>query len=123
MADSDDEDSIISGSDKGSDDDASDKSGSEDEEDEDTEMAEQEEVTEESLGAKLDEAKAVIKVGREQLSEFRKQKKEATDALSSLKKKESKAQREKNAFCSLSTFLFLLNISVSDVHVTLNRAI
>lgn len=123
MADSDDEDSIISGSDKGSDDDASDKSGSEDEEDEDTEMAEQEEVTEESLGAKLDEAKAVIKVGREQLSEFRKQKKEATDALSSLKKKESKAQREKNAFCSLSTSLFLLNTSVSDIHVTLNRAI
>lgn len=122
-----DNDSIVSGSEngsnKGSDDDfdASDKSGSEGE-DEDVEMEVREEVTEASLEAKLEEAKAVIKVGREQLSEFRRQKKEATDALSSLKKKEVKTQREKNAFCSLSTLLPSYRIRLL-IPYTLNRAI
>ncbi|OBZ71962.1 Nuclear GTPase SLIP-GC [Grifola frondosa] len=78
-------------------------------EDEDAEMAgsgseaesEEEEVTIDSLKAKIEDTRNAIKAGRVQLSEHRKQRKEASDMLATLKKKQVKAQREKNAFCSL----------------------
>lgn len=80
----------------------SDKSDSEsDGESNNEDSEEEEEVTIESLKAKVDEAKEAIKEGRAQLNEFRKLKKEASDKVANLQKRESKAQREKNAFCSL----------------------
>lgn len=89
--------SSSSGSDSGS------ESGSDDEKDaeEDGDGEMEEEVTVESLKAKIEELKQAIKDGRVQLSEFRKQRKEASDMLATLKKRQNKAQREKNAFCSL----------------------
>jgi hypothetical protein len=59
------------------------------------------EVTEDSLKEKITGSKAAIKSVRERLYEARKQKKEAVDYLSTLKKNIAKAQKEKNAFCSL----------------------
>ena len=77
------------------DDDAS-KSGS------DSEAGDEEgEETEESLQAKIVDANDAVKAGRERLSEARKAKKDAIDYLAGLKKKESHAQKSKNAFCSL----------------------
>lgn len=89
--------------------------GSDDDKDDDDKEKEEEndeeEVTEESLKAKIAEVKEAITMGREKLAEFRRQRKEAIDKIAGLKKRESKAQREKNAFCSkkrsevcLSTF-------------------
>jgi hypothetical protein len=65
------------------------------------EIAEEEKITEDHLKVKIEETKAAIKTGREQLSTFRAQKKQAADTISTLKKKQVKVQREKNAFCSL----------------------
>lgn len=92
-----------SGNDSGSDPDSDDsKSGSDSDDDGNGGENEGEEgITVESLEAKITEAKDAIKAGRVQLSEFRKQRKEASDTLATLKKKQLKAQREKNAFCSL----------------------
>lgn len=79
--------------------------GDEEEEDEGEgdEVAEEEaeEVTEDSLKTKIEEAKGVIKMGREQLNQARKEKKEASDKLAEIKKREGRAQKDKNAFCSL----------------------
>lgn len=71
-----------------------------DEKDEDNDEEEEEEVTEESLRVKIAEAQQAITEGRAQLSEYRRLRKEAVDSLATLKKREHKAQREKNAFCS-----------------------
>ena len=62
---------------------------------------EEEEVTVESLKAKIEDVKQAIKDGREQLNVFRQQRKDAVDALATLKKRQNEAQRKKNAFCSL----------------------
>lgn len=109
MDDFDDFDSFIasdnsdSESEKGEDDDGSDasKSGSDAENDDEENEEADEPVTEESLKAKITETKEAIKAGRERLNEIRRAKKEASDMLSNLKKKQVKAQRDKNAFCSL----------------------
>lgn len=93
-----DESNKDSNDEKDSDDEAS-KSGS-DSEGEGSDD-EQEDVTEDSLKEKITEGKAAIKAGRERLSEVRKEKKEAIDYLSTLKKNIGRAQKEKNAFCSL----------------------
>ena len=77
-----------------------DKDEDDEEEEEEEENDDEEEVTEESLKAKIAEVKEAITIGRTKLSEFRQQRKEAVDKLASLKKRESRAQREKNAFCS-----------------------
>ena len=61
----------------------------------------EDEVTPESLKAKIEEVKQAIKDGRAQLNIFRQQRKDASDMLASLKKRQSDAQRRKNAFCSL----------------------
>jgi hypothetical protein len=97
-----------SDSDSDSDDDSDDaKSDSSDDDDdressEDSQEGEDEEpVTEESLKASIEEKRGEIKTFREKLNDARKRRKEATDALSSLEKKKVKAQRDKNAFCSL----------------------
>jgi len=63
--------------------------------------AEEEPVTIGSLKAKIEEGKAAVQAGRKRLNEMRKAKKEAGDVLTKLKKEQSKAQKEKNAFCSL----------------------
>ncbi|KAH9951754.1 Dynamin family-domain-containing protein [Amylocystis lapponica] len=80
---------------------------------------EEEEVTAESLKVKIDETKEAIKAARVQLSDFRKQRKEASDMLASLKKKELKAQREKNAFCSLKRSEFSRDVLKEDFRVGL----
>ncbi|KAI0320228.1 hypothetical protein OF83DRAFT_1215368 [Amylostereum chailletii] len=109
MDDDDDGDSFIvsdddSDSEKEDEEDSEDdyKSGSDEEDvDKEDEEEEDEEVTVDILEAKIAEAKQAIKAGRERQHEFKKAKKEATDAISTLKKKQLKAQKEKNAFCSL----------------------
>ncbi|OAX43900.1 hypothetical protein K503DRAFT_846915 [Rhizopogon vinicolor AM-OR11-026] len=80
---------------------------------------EPEEVTVEALQAKIDDAKEAIKVGREQLSGARKARKDAMDALSNLKKRETKAQRDKNAFCSLKRSEFSRDVLKEDFRVGL----
>ncbi|GJE84682.1 nuclear GTPase SLIP-GC [Phanerochaete sordida] len=80
----------------------------------DDEDKEEEEVTEEGLQAKIDEHKDAIKQGRTELSEFRRLRKEATDAIASLKKREHKAQREKNAFCSRKRSEFSRDVLKQD---------
>jgi hypothetical protein len=60
----------------------------------------QDEVTEEDLAERIKENKAAVKSSRNRLSEARKQRKDAVDYLSTLKKNIAKAQKEKNAFCS-----------------------
>ncbi|KZT72577.1 hypothetical protein DAEQUDRAFT_685625 [Daedalea quercina L-15889] len=103
-----------------SDDEGSDSSDSEssDKEDEDEEnkidAEEEEEVTVEFLANKIQEGKDAIKAGRTQLSEYRKQKKEANDMLATLKKKQTKAQRDKNAFCSLKRSEFSREVLKDD---------
>ncbi|OBZ77146.1 Nuclear GTPase SLIP-GC [Grifola frondosa] len=96
-------------------------------EDEDAEMAgsgseaesEEEEVTIDSLKAKIEDTRNAIKAGRVQLSEHRKQRKEASDMLATLKKKQVKAQREKNAFCSLKRSEFSRDVLKEDFRVGL----
>ncbi|CAL1702209.1 unnamed protein product [Somion occarium] len=87
-------------------------------EDDDDEEA-QEEVTQESLKAKIEELEEVIKEGRKNLSECRRLRKEASDELATLKKRESKAQREKNAFCSLKRSEFSRDVLKEDFRVGL----
>ncbi|OSC99144.1 hypothetical protein PYCCODRAFT_1446932 [Trametes coccinea BRFM310] len=96
-----------------SDSDSGPDSGSEKDEDEDVDE-EAEEVTVDSLKAKIEEIKQAIKDGRAQLSEFRRQRKEASDALATLKKRQNKAQREKNAFCSLKRSEFSRDVLKED---------
>lgn len=105
-----------SGNDSGSDPDSDDsKSGSDSDDDGNGgENEGEEEITVESLEAKITEAKDAIKAGRVQLSEFRKQRKEASDTLATLKKKQLKAQREKNAFCSLKRSEFSRDVLKED---------
>ncbi|KAG1755777.1 hypothetical protein EDB19DRAFT_1956649 [Suillus lakei] len=79
----------------------------------------EEEVTVEVLQAKIGDAKEAIKVGREQLNNARKARKDAIDALSNLKKKETKAQRDKNAFCSLKRSEFSRDVLKEDFRVGL----
>ncbi|GLB33731.1 putative dynamin family protein [Lyophyllum shimeji] len=92
-------------------------SGSEASDDEDD--AAEEEATEDSLKEKIKESKEGIKSARERLSQARKQKKDAIDALASLKKKIDKAQREKNAFCSLKRSEFSRDVLKEDFRVGL----
>ncbi|KAI0786384.1 hypothetical protein C8Q75DRAFT_771545 [Abortiporus biennis] len=98
-------------SDSGSD---TDKSDDDDDDDDDEEEEEDEEVTEDSLKAKIEEAQNAIKEGRIQLSEFRRLRKEATDMIATIKKKQLKAQREKNAFCSLKRSEFSRDVLKED---------
>lgn len=108
-------------SDKGSDDEQSDdesKSGSDSEEN-DAGGNDQAEVTEDDLEERIKEAKEAVKSGRNRLSEARKQKKEAVGYLSTLKKHITKAQKEKNAFCSLKRSEFSRDVLKEDFRVGL----
>ena len=96
--DSDDGSNSNEGSDDENDDDSS--SGT-DSEGEDSNGEDVDEETEDSLKAKITDANNAIKAGRERLSDSRKEKKDAIDGLAGLKKKQTKVQKEKNAFCSL----------------------
>ncbi|KAG6857364.1 hypothetical protein H0H87_005667 [Tephrocybe sp. NHM501043] len=80
---------------------------------------EEEEVTQEFLKERIKETKASIKSGRKRLSDSRKQKKDAVDALATLKKNIAKAQREKNAFCSLKRSEFSRDVLKEDFRVGL----
>jgi hypothetical protein len=62
--------------------------------------------------AKIVEAKEAIKAGREDLTEARKEKKEAIDQITALKKRGAEDQKQKNAFCSLK------RSEVSFMHIT-----
>ncbi|KAL6306643.1 Dynamin family-domain-containing protein [Sparassis latifolia] len=120
-----DSDSDKQSDDEKDDDDSSDNSDSESAEDSEEEQEdddnEAEEVTVESLQAKIGEAKDAIKAGRLQLSEFRKQRKEASDMLANIKKKQLKAQREKNAFCSLKRSEFSRDVLKEDFRTGLKE--
>ncbi|KAG2369878.1 hypothetical protein BDR07DRAFT_1526349 [Suillus spraguei] len=94
----------------------------EDEHDSDGEDARdepEEEVTVEVLQGKIGDAEEAIKVGREQLNSARKARKDAVDALSNLRKKDMKAQRDKNAFCSLKRSEFSRDVLKEDFRVGL----
>jgi hypothetical protein len=97
--DSDDGSNSNEGSDDENDDD--DSSSGTDSEGEDSNGEDVDEETEDSLKAKIADANNAIKAGRERLSDARKEKKDAIDGLAGLKKKQTKVQKEKNAFCSL----------------------
>ncbi|KII94798.1 hypothetical protein PLICRDRAFT_86263 [Plicaturopsis crispa FD-325 SS-3] len=121
---SDDDSDSEDGSDKDSDEEGS-KSGSdsdsESDEGEDEEEEGEVEVTPDDLKAKIDDAKLTIKATREKLNEVRKQKKEAIDNLATLRKKEHKAQKEKNAFCSLKRSEFSRDVLKEDFRVGLKE--
>jgi hypothetical protein len=99
--------------------------GSEEEEEDDSDGEEdaqdepEEEVTIEVLQEKIGDAEEAIKDGREQLNNARKTRKDAIDALSNLKKKGMKAQRDKNAFCSLKRSEFSRDVLKEDFRVGL----
>ncbi|KAG2077497.1 hypothetical protein BDR04DRAFT_1196025 [Suillus decipiens] len=99
-----------------------DEEDEEDEHDSDEEDARdelEEEVTVEVLQEKIGNAEEAIKAGREQLNNARKARKDVVDALSNLKKKEMKAQRDKNAFCSLKRSEFSRDVLKEDFRVGL----
>jgi hypothetical protein len=60
-----------------------------------------EEETEESLETKLESAKEGIKALRQTIKETKTTKRDSSDKISTLQKQLAKAQKEKNAFCSL----------------------
>ncbi|TFK55750.1 hypothetical protein OE88DRAFT_1804556 [Heliocybe sulcata] len=109
-ADMDDDISNASGND--SDEESGSESGSGSESSSDSE--EEEEVTVESLKVNIKEASEAIKVGRQQLTEARKTRKEATDMLATLKKKQAEAQKEKNAFCARKRSEFSRDVLKED---------
>ena len=61
----------------------------------------QEEMSVDAVKAKIEEYRRVVKAARESRVNLRKERKEAVDHLSTLKKNLARLQREKNAFCSL----------------------
>ncbi|KZT13003.1 uncharacterized protein LAESUDRAFT_719309 [Laetiporus sulphureus 93-53] len=88
------------------------ESDSESEEKDDDEP--QEEAMVEDLQSKVADAKESIKASKQQLLELRKQRREAMDMLAMLKKRQLKAQREKNAFCSLKRSEFSRDVLKED---------
>ncbi|KAG2135905.1 uncharacterized protein EDB93DRAFT_1303704 [Suillus bovinus] len=125
----DDEDERSDDEDEGSDDEDEERDDEDEDEDEDEVEEddsdgedipdEPEEVTVEVLQEKISDAKEAINVGREQLNDARKTRKDAVDALSNLKKKKTKAQRDKNAFCSLKRSEFSRDILKEDFRIGL----
>ncbi|KAF6762688.1 hypothetical protein DFP72DRAFT_876603 [Ephemerocybe angulata] len=118
--DSDDDVSIITDSDA---DEESERSGSDsnsDAEDSDADSALEvasglmEEETEETLEDKLESGKAAIKALRDTLKDLKQEKREASDSMSNLEKQLSKAQKEKNAFCSLKRSEFSRDVLKED---------
>ncbi|KAF9452482.1 hypothetical protein P691DRAFT_697145, partial [Macrolepiota fuliginosa MF-IS2] len=121
---SDDEDDFIA-SDASEDDSDSDKSDSSDDESDndnsdeedsasDSDQEDEEPATEESLKVKIKEGKAKIKELRATLTQVRERKKDASDKLARFKKSLAKAQREKNAFCSLKRSEFSRDVLKED---------
>jgi len=86
----------------------------EDEEDEDEDEQMDEPITVDSLKAKIDECKSKSKEIRAQLNPAKQARKAVNDRLSGFQKELAKAQREKNAFCSLKRS----EVSTFIVHVT-----
>jgi hypothetical protein len=103
--------------------------GSEEEEEDDSDGEEdaqdepEEEVTIEVLQEKIGDAEEAIKDGREQLNNARKTRKDAIDALSNLKKKGMKAQRDKNAFCSLKRSEVCLTVNFLTTTLTRHQPV
>ncbi|KAJ2931653.1 hypothetical protein H1R20_g5445, partial [Candolleomyces eurysporus] len=80
-----------------------------------------EEESEESLEAKLESLKEAIKSSRQKLKEVRNEKKEASDRASVLAKQLAKAQKEKNAFCSLKRSEFSRDVLKEDFRTGLKN--
>ncbi|KAF7352854.1 Nuclear GTPase SLIP-GC [Mycena venus] len=74
----------------------------------------EEEVTEESIKHDIAESKKLMDETLQRLNEARKQKKEASDRLATLKKKATTAQKEKNAFCSMKRSEFSREVLKED---------
>ncbi|KAF8076309.1 hypothetical protein FPV67DRAFT_1664591 [Lyophyllum atratum] len=94
---------------------SSDVENSDDEDDED----EEDEVAEESLEDQIKETEDGIKSAGKRALEARNQKRDATDALATLKKNIGKAQRAKNAFCSLKRSEYSRDVLKEDFRVGL----
>ncbi|TDL29353.1 hypothetical protein BD410DRAFT_18164 [Rickenella mellea] len=114
-----DDNSSNGGSDDEDDDDDDDKSDKSDQSEEsehesDEDESKEDEPTEDELKARIAEKRDELKAEREKLSLARKQRKEAADELAGLKEKEVKAQREKNAFCSLKRSEFSRDVLKED---------
>ncbi|KAJ7276327.1 hypothetical protein B0H12DRAFT_1084814 [Mycena haematopus] len=116
--DSDDSDSE---KDSDADEDSAGEEDSDDEKDSDREVSDieavdepEEEVTEETIKHDIAEAKKLVDDARQRLNEPRKQRKEATDHLATLKKKATTAQKEKNAFCSRKRSEFSKDVLKED---------
>ena len=58
-------------------------------------------ITQDEVEARIEQKNEELKGARIRLSEFRNQRKQAMDAIAKLTEKQTHAQREKNAFCSL----------------------
>jgi hypothetical protein len=86
--------------------------GASDEDDEQEE--EPEPLSEEELKAKIVECKDAVKAGREQLNEVRRERKEASDAITKAKRDEAKAQKDKNSFCSLKRSFYSQSVLKED---------
>ena len=84
---------------------------------EDENMESHEEATVESITAKLVEAREAMEVGVQQKKAASEDRKGAINALTSLKKAKSKAQRQKNCFCSLKRSEVRINVSAAGVTV------
>ncbi|KAG6820103.1 hypothetical protein H0H93_005415 [Arthromyces matolae] len=109
---------------KDSDDDSDDESTKSDAEsgsgsDEDDAHISEEEVTQGYLKEKIKETKDIVNSARGRLSKARREKKDANDALATLKKNIAKAQREKNAFCSLRRSEYSKDVLKEDFRVGL----
>lgn len=88
-------------SDSDSDNEHSDKSQSDAEDEEEAVEQVEEDLTIDDIKAKLEGKKEELKDARVRLSEARRLRKEAMDAMSALSKTKADAQRGKNGFCSL----------------------
>jgi len=84
---------------------------------EDENMESHEEATVESITAKLVEAREAMEIGVQQKKAASEDRKSAINALTSLKKAKSKAQRQKNCFCSLKRSEVRINVSAAGVTV------
>lgn len=80
---------------------------------EDEVMEPQEEATVESITAKLVEARKAMEAGVAQKKAASEERKNAINALTSLKKAKSRAQRQKNCFCSLKRSEVCIDISAA----------
>jgi hypothetical protein len=100
-------------------DDSSESASDSDDDDSTTDTDQEGKVTVEDLKAKKEEVALALKNAQDLLAGAEKDKKDADDALSALKDTQVKAQREKNAFCSLKRSEVSHPVNWSDTHLDL----